>query len=508
MLKKIGSILVALALVVTLIPATVAADSTKELVKTEHTVTSKGKTWQEVVNAFPENDANDKAKSRLKSCSNLLKAAGDNNYIENEDNNSSAMADWIKNDYTVSGYVSGQDLDYFAFYSDIDFKISLIVIADTSALRVGLSVQNQNDIFAAAECLGYDYDAGAYVYRLEASLTGGQYYDLVFLEINQSYCDYLFYFESTGKQFTDIYRVQGTDRYDTAFKTADELLYCYEKDQFDSVVVASGLDFPDALAGSYLACLEEAPILLTSSNDEHIARLKSYIRDNLKLGGTIYILGGKGVVPDKATSGLDKNYNLVRLDGLNRYETNMKILNKAGISGDEILVCTGADYPDSLSVAGLGLPIMLVGDSLSANQKNFVSQNGNCTFHIIGGTGVVSSKIESDLYRAGAYDVNRIYGNDRYLTSVKVADWFFTDHEAGVFAYGRNFPDGLCGGPLAYVLDAPLILSADGATQPAIDYSYNVTMSWGYVLGGPSLISDNSVLDIFWYDYDCIINVI
>ena len=45
-----------------------------------------------------------------------------------------------------------------------------------------------------------------------------------------------------------IYRISGESRYETAIKVADELKNYTGVSRFDSVVIASGLSFPDALA--------------------------------------------------------------------------------------------------------------------------------------------------------------------------------------------------------------------------------------------------------------------
>ena len=80
--------------------------------------------------------------------------------------------------------------------------------------------------------------------------------------------------------------------------------------------------------------------------------------------GTIYILGGTGVVTQRFAESLGK-YSVKRLAGSDRYETNQAILNEAGVSKQDILVCSGKDFADSLSASGTGEPILLVGDQMS-----------------------------------------------------------------------------------------------------------------------------------------------
>ena len=92
----------------------------------------------------------------------------------------------------------------------------------------------------------------------------------------------------------EVDRVDGANRYETAVASADKLKDVYGVDKFDNIIVAYGDDYADALAGSYLAKAKKAPILLVNNAAE--GYVKSYIDNNLNAGGTVYILGGEGVV--------------------------------------------------------------------------------------------------------------------------------------------------------------------------------------------------------------------
>ena len=76
-----------------------------------------------------------------------------------------------------------------------------------------------------------------------------------------------------------------------------------------------------------------------------------------------------------------------------------------------------------------------------------------------------------------------------------VAQKFVQNPDDVVLAYARNFPDGLCGGPLAYALGAPLILTDNYDPSEADKYVDGI--SAGIVVGGSGLISDDSVRTIF-----------
>ena len=292
----------------------------------------------------------------------------------------------------------------------------------------------------------------------------------------------------------EVYRLAGATRYDTAFKAADQLKANLGIEKFQNIVVAYGEDFADALSGSYLANQKNAPILLVKNRNKEINLVKDYIKANLTSGGTVYLLGGVNAVPKAMEDGLE-GFNVKRLAGATRYETNLEILKEAGISGNDILVCTGLDFADGLSASAVNKPILLVKDSLRTTQVNYLKTLGTKNFYLIGGTNAVNKRIESTL---GAYGTTqRIEGATRYYTSVNIAKAFFPDAKCAVLAYAQNFPDGLSGGCLACSMNAPLILTANGKQASAVAYAKEAGITGGAVLGGTGLIPDRVANAIF-----------
>ena len=289
-----------------------------------------------------------------------------------------------------------------------------------------------------------------------------------------------------------VIRVYGADRYETAIKAADMLKTKLGVEKFNTIVVACGTDFADALSGSYLANQKHAPILLVRR--QNMEQVKEYIRNNLNAGGTVYLLGGTNAIPAAMETGLD-GFNVKRLGGATRYETNLAILKEAGINGTEVLVCTGKEFADGLSASAVNKPILLVKDSLTSVQTDFLQSVIGSRFYIIGGTNAISERMEKAISTYG--QTTRIGGATRYVTSANIAKVFFGEAEAAVLAYGANFPDGLSGGPLAYSMGAPLILTAPGKDAPAVDYTGAAGIANGVVLGGKGLINDATVRKIF-----------
>lgn len=293
----------------------------------------------------------------------------------------------------------------------------------------------------------------------------------------------------------EVVRIYGETRIDTSFEVADALKEELGVNKFDTVIVATSKNFADALSGSYLAAVNDAPILLTS--EKRAADLHTYIQTNVREGGTVYILGGTAALPESIEAGLE-GYVVRRLSGSTRYETNLEILKEADVTEADLLVCTGKDFADSLSASAVKKPLLLVKDTLTDSQKEFLDTLSEVKVHIIGGKNAVSADIVEELANYGTVD--RTAGATRSETSVKVAEKFFEKPEAAVVAYAKEFPDGLCGGPLAVSMNAPLILTTSGKESAATAYMEAQGIDDGVVLGGTARITDDSARTVFGMD--------
>lgn len=289
-------------------------------------------------------------------------------------------------------------------------------------------------------------------------------------------------------------RIAGSHRYETSFLVADQMKTVLGIARFDTVVVACGTNFADALSGSYLAVTKNAPILLACNVEWVNDLVKDYIRENVNPGGTVYILGGKGAVPTSFEEGLD-GFVIRRLAGGSRFDTNLMILEEAGVGNKPILVSTGVGFADSLSASASGQPILLVWKNLTDGQKAFLESVRGRNIYILGGTGAVSQEMEEQLGEYGK--VSRLAGSGRFETSVAIAEASFTSPSSVVLAYAWDFPDGLCGGPLAALMNAPLILTMEKYEAAAAEYVAEWGIASGMILGGEKKIPDSSVNKIF-----------
>ena len=290
-------------------------------------------------------------------------------------------------------------------------------------------------------------------------------------------------------------RIAGDDRFLTGTKIANKIKALKGGGKFKSIVVANGLNFPDALAGAYLADQKGAPIILTADAKVRLNETLKYIQNNLASGGTVYILGGTSAVPASFTNSLNaKKIKNVRLGGSNRYETNVLTLKAVGIKNKELLVCTGTDFPDALISSATGRPIMIVNPvtGLTESQKKLLKDNKVKSVTIIGSASSVPAKVETQLKTASKVSVGRVTAANKYEMSVKVANKYFSRPKSVVVATGANFADALTGGPLALKMNGPLLLVGEKESEYKYAKNYVKTsgVTGGVVLGGTKAVSD------------------
>ena len=297
-------------------------------------------------------------------------------------------------------------------------------------------------------------------------------------------------------------RVMGSSRYDTAFQAANYMKTVKGIDQFDTVVVAYGVDFADALSGSYLAAVAEAPILLVHPKYE--GDVLKYIGHNVKPEGKVYLLGGTSVVSEAFEQQLkNASFDVKRLGGADRFETNLLILeegNALGGDASEVLVASATRFADALSTSSVGKPILLAGAKLTADQQDYLREAQPKNAWIVGGTSAVNATVEADLKNFVADGgIKRFEGGNRYETSYMVAHEFFPGEcETAILVYGQNFPDGLSGGAVASVIGAPVLLAMDRDDMIAnvAKWVQESGATKSVTFGGPTLVTDNNVRTI------------
>lgn len=285
-------------------------------------------------------------------------------------------------------------------------------------------------------------------------------------------------------------RLSGATRYDTMSKVISTAY----PGTANTVIVASGANYPDALAASGLSGVLDAPVVLTDSSALSSQALTQLKRLN---PSKIIVVGGASAVKANVVAQLKKQCagtTITRLDGSTRYETSYKLYQQGGTSwGSTAIVATGASYADALSVSSYAYsakaPVFLCDPNtgLTSAQRTALAKFSRVV--VVGGTSAVSDK-----HLSGLKGVTRVSGATRYETSVKIAEW--TQKNGGlsmdgvVYARGDDYPDALVAGSLAGHSKAPVLLVSD-AKSAAVSYSagFKGKVANAYVIGGTAAVS-------------------
>jgi putative cell wall-binding protein len=307
----------------------------------------------------------------------------------------------------------------------------------------------------------------------------------------------------------DSDRLWGADRYETAAEIAEE--FAAAAGTIDTVIVASGESFADALAATPLASVLDAPILLSPPGALHAAT-RSFIQRHRV--DDIIIAGGAAAISDDvedALAGLISG-RPQRLEGSDRYRTVVDIAReiRVGEIGDycgdgrrTALLATGEKFADALALSPLAYagphPVLLSEpDRLPASVRNYFVDYSIEQVLIAGGTAAIADTVEAEVSGLGIR-VRRLWGQDRFETAAEIAkalaDRCFGSDEFGL-ADGRKFPDALVGGALLGLRRAPLLLSEPVLPAATRRFLAGPVPDAGTVqltiFGGPAAVSDSA----------------
>lgn len=194
----------------------------------------------------------------------------------------------------------------------------------------------------------------------------------------------------------NVGRIFGADRY----ATAAEISRSWSPVDVPVAYVATGRNFPDALAGVPAAGLGPSPGPLLLVTESTIPASTATALGELD-PGRIVILGGPSVVGDGVASALAAytSGGVSRLYGADRYATAAAISSSGLFSlAGTIFVATGRNFPDSLAGgspgATGGAPLLLVpGASVPAVTQGELQRIGPARIYVLGGPSVVSEGV-------------------------------------------------------------------------------------------------------------------
>lgn len=198
---------------------------------------------------------------------------------------------------------------------------------------------------------------------------------------------------------------------------------------------------------------------------------KMFIKNLKKL--TIAALAVACMIPAGVSSANVEN--VTRIAGEDRIGTSIEISKAMFNESDNIVLASGFNFADALSAgqlaAALNAPLILSSDQLDSRTSDEIAKLKPKNIYIVGGETALSSNIEESV-KSVVNDINieRLKGNDRYETSVKVMEKTkeFVDAEYLLIASGKNFPDALSATSFMADHKALMVLS-DGNSYPKSD---------------------------------------
>lgn len=300
-------------------------------------------------------------------------------------------------------------------------------------------------------------------------------------------------------------RLAGDTRYETAGLLFDQGNW----QQGGSIVLASGANYPDALAASALAGDLNAPIMLTDPNG--LSTETEWRIQNLK-PARVYIIGGNAAVSVKVERRIAQligsETNIQRIAGDTRYDTSLKVASSLSNPSDTVIVTTGINYADALSISpyafATGSPVVLSSPSsgLSDSALEAIKKAGYKKAVIVGGTSAVPASVTLQLKTQGIGGITRLSGDTRYATSAKIAEFELKQNvgftmDGSYLATGQNFPDALAAGALSGKHLAPLLLVDPGAHEACSFLSkYKGEVSRVTFVGGTNAIGNAEAASI------------
>ncbi|MCA0987093.1 cell wall-binding repeat-containing protein [Guptibacillus algicola] len=406
---------------------------------------------------------------------------------ENEPNNSFSQVNQTiqtTTDY-MRGTLSANDKDLFKLkvseFSDIELSIYQ-TNGEVSEMDLHMNVYDRNkeeidpSIESSEISFSAVYSLAPGTYYIEATdrenLNNGKEYELhasVYEEV-EPYID----------------RIAGENRYDTAVKIAmNERIEGKAK----NVVLATGEDFPDALAGAPLAHHLQAPILLTEGDKLTKVTEKAF---EVLQTERVTIVGGTGVISEEVERyiEIELNIDVERISGKNRYETAAAIAEELPAS-ESAVVAYGKSFPDALSIAPvaaqLSMPILLTETDEVPKATSKALSNYKSTF-AVGGTGVIGDDVFGELPQP-----ERLSGSDRYETSVAIANYFGRDSQSLNLATGDSYADALTGSVLAAKFSEPMVLTPKSHLAPATAEYIKKNDKYNFTIFGGTGVVEKSV---------------
>ena len=293
-----------------------------------------------------------------------------------------------------------------------------------------------------------------------------------------------------------VSRVSGATRFETAVEVSKKAFPATA----DVVYLATGSNFPDALAAAPAAAVKGGPLLLVPSDAAQISRSLLDRVTQLK-PSRIVAVGGEAAIPNDVVArfhAASPAAEVTRISGYDRFATGNALVRDAFAENSvpRVLIATGNDFPDALSASalagGTSIPVILVNGKdplLNSDTLRLLNDLDPSRVTLIGGTNAVSTGIEQQLEQS--YSTDRSAGSNRFETSAILNEMNFSGSVSTQYwATGSGFADALSGAVLAGVQHSPLYVVPSTCVLPEVLVAVGQKKVTSVTLiGGPAALS-------------------
>ncbi|WP_446897204.1 cell wall-binding repeat-containing protein [Clostridium sp. LBM24168] len=228
-----------------------------------------------------------------------------------------------------------------------------------------------------------------------------------------------------------IKRISGSNK----FATDSEVIKTLDIASGTPVVIANSSVFADALSISSIATMKGYPIILSSSgylSDEMSQSIKNIQPSK------VYVIGGEGSITSNVVSQIRglvsalKDDDIIRIGGLDRYETSLNICKYFNIKTDTAVLANGENFPDALSgsalAAKLSAPIVLTNGQNINNQKEYMRNAKYSKLMILGGEGAIKESC-ANILNDKAVEIPST--NENMSDYMEKGEWYYYQDSTG-----------------------------------------------------------------------------
>lgn len=191
-----------------------------------------------------------------------------------------------------------------------------------------------------------------------------------------------------------------------------------------------------------------------------------------------------------------------RIGGDDRYATAAAAAARWPSGVPVVYVVSGQDYPDALAAgarAGVedAAVLLVTHGQVPAATARVLGDLQPHRLVVVGGETVVSQDVLDALRpHTTTGRVDRVAGDDRYLTAAALAEAYPAGVDRVLLASGEDYPDALAGAAVAHGEQLPLLLTrADGLPEATAQALERLAPREVVVLGGERAISDTTLAE-------------